>query len=449
VKLKVFFAKDGDCLLLTSADGHHVLVDGGRTSSFETQTQPALQELADKRTPLDLVVVSHIDADHISGIISLLQDVAAWAVHDFQVTDGKNPTFPEPTRPRPPKINGLWHNSWRAQLGDLAGPISALATQVSEAMELAPDSAAESTGPARIAVDSIADLAESITGGIQLMRLVDDQTPVSRNAGFENSLVRLRDPVHRERVGSTTLTVLGPTEEHLEKLRDEWRQWLQRLLGSGRPIQPRAGDRRGSADGQGLSLDDLQLAGEPTSVDEAEALIGSIGTAAEIIEKTKSATVTPPNRASITLLAEEDGKTCLLTGDAAEEELLEGLTATGHLAEGRPFRCNLVKVQHHGSENNLSKNFADQVLADHYVFCADGAHGNPNPSVIATIIESRLKAPGRFTIWFNCSENRTITNRREALGAAIKESQEAASQHPNLIDVKVLDDQQPFLDVQL
>jgi hypothetical protein len=83
------------------------------------------------------------------------------------------------------------------------------------------------------------------------------------------------------------------------------------------------------------------------------------------------------------------------------------------------------------------------------VFCADGAHGNPNPSVIATIIESRLKAPGRFTIWFNCSENRTITNRREALGAAIKEAQEAASQHPNLIDVNVLDDQQPFLDVQL
>jgi hypothetical protein len=316
-------------------------------------------------------------------------------------------------------------------------------------MELAPDSAAESTGAARIAVDSIADLAESITGGIQLMRLVDDQTPVSRNAGFENSLVRLRDPVHRERVGSTTLTVLGPTEEHLEKLRDEWRQWLQHLLGLGRPIRPPAGDRRGSADGQGLSLDDVQLAGGPASVDEAVALIGSIGTAAEIIEKTKSATVTPPNRASITLLAEEDGKTCLLTGDAAEEELLEGLTAAGHLAEGRPFRCNLVKVQHHGSENNLSTNFADQVLADHYVLCADGAHGNPNPSVIATIIESRLKAPGRFTIWFNCSENRTITNRREALGAAIKEAQEAASQHRNLIDVKVLDDQQPSFDVQL
>lgn len=447
MKLDVFFAKDGDCLLLTSADGHHILVDGGRTASFESQTRPVLQDLADHGAPLDLVVVSHIDADHISGIIPLLQDVAAWEVHDFQVKEGHNPTFPQPKRPRPPEIHGLWHNSWRAQFDDLAGPISAIAMQISEAIELAPRSDAASTGPARIALTSIVDLTESISDGIELMSLVDDQTPVPRNKGFKNKLVRLRKPIQRRHFGSITLTVLGPTEEHLERLRKEWREWLEDLLGSGRQAGPR-GDGQGSADGPGLGLDDLLLAGPPTSRGEAEALISSISTAAEIIAETNSARVTPPNRASITLLAEEDGKTCLLTGDAAEDELIEGLTAAGRLADG-PFRCDIVKVQHHGSENNLSKKFADRVLADHYVFCGDGAHGNPNPRVIATIIESRLKAPGPFTMWFNCSQDRTIASRREALGAAIQEAQDAASQHPDRIEVKVLNDPQPSFAIEL
>jgi hypothetical protein len=422
VKLKVFFAGDGDCLLLTSGDGRHVLVDGGRRGSFERQTRPLLLDMAAGGTAIELVVVSHIDADHISGVISLLEDVAAWAVHDFQVNEGGNPTFPEPARPRPPAIGGLWHNSWRAQLGDLAGPIEALAATVSEAMELAAPGAAAGSGAARRAIESVAGLAESIPDGIRLLRLVDDQTPISRNASFGSKLVRLRRPVHTEQVGTTTLTVLGPSEKHLRRLRDEWRDWLER--------QPQP------------------AGGGPTSVDEAHAVLGSIATAAEVIEQTNPARVTPPNRASITLLAEEDGRTCLLTGDAAEEELLEGLSAAGRLADG-PFRCDVLKVQHHGSEFNLSQVFAGQVLADHYVFCADGAHGNPNPSVVKTIVESRLDAAGPFTIWFNCSERRAIPQRRTAMAAAIREARAAASRHRDRITVEVLDDDRPFFEIEL
>jgi hypothetical protein len=422
VKLKVFFAGDGDCLLLTSGDGRHVLVDGGRRGSFERQTRPLLLDMAASGTPIELVVVSHIDADHISGVISLLEDEAAWAVHDFQVNEGGNPTFPEPARPRPPAIGGLWHNSWRAQLGDLAGPIEALAATVSAAMELADPGAAAGSGAARRALESAAGLAESIPDGIRLLQLVDDQTPISRNASFGSKLVRLRRPAHTEQVGTTTLTVLGPSEKHLRRLRDEWRDWLER--------QPQP------------------AGGGPTSVDEAHAVLGSIASAAEVIERTNPARVTPPNRASITLLAEEDGRTCLLTGDAAEEELLEGLSAAGRLADG-PFRCDVLKVQHHGSEFNLSQVFAGQVLADHYVFCADGAHGNPNPSVVKTIVESRLDAAGPFTIWFNCSERRAIPQRRKAMAAAIREARAAASRHRDRITVEVLDDDRPCFEIEL
>jgi hypothetical protein len=75
MKLKVFFARMGTPPA-TSADGHHVLVDGGRTSSFG-QTQPALQELADTRTPLDLL--SSATLTLTTSPIIRCWDVAAWA----------------------------------------------------------------------------------------------------------------------------------------------------------------------------------------------------------------------------------------------------------------------------------------------------------------------------------------------------------------------------------
>ncbi|HET9872813.1 MAG TPA: hypothetical protein VFP89_09490 [Propionibacteriaceae bacterium] len=109
-----------------------------------------------------------------------------------------------------------------------------------------------------------------------------------------------------------------------------------------------------------------------------------------------------------------------------------------------------LKVQHHGSEYNLSRAFASKVLAEHYVLCADGAHGNPNPSVIKTIIDTRLAAdPRPFTIWFNCSENRTIAGRRIALGAAIREAREAQALHPDVISVEVLADDRSFFEIEL
>ena len=44
MRLEVFHAADGDCLLLSSG-GHHVLIDGGRAGTFADNTQPRLQEL--------------------------------------------------------------------------------------------------------------------------------------------------------------------------------------------------------------------------------------------------------------------------------------------------------------------------------------------------------------------------------------------------------------------
>jgi hypothetical protein len=382
MKLKVFFASDGDCLLLSSRDGRHALIDGGRSGTFQKEAWPVLRDLS----TIDLLIVSHIDSDHISGILWLTNLLAEWELFDHQRGPGANPDIRAPKEPRPPKIERFWHNAWRAQLGDLAGPIEG---QISDV--------AATDGHAR-------DLAVSIPEGVELMRTVEHATPLDRNADFGGGLVIRKSPPKVVELGTTSLTVLGPGRKDLERLREEWRKWLEQA---------------------------------PTGPEEAATIIPSV----------HASQVTPPNRASITLLAEEDGRTCLLTGDAGEPELLDGLKAARKLSRGR-FRCNVLKVQHHGARDNLSVKFARAVLADHYVFCADGNHHNPEPDVVKTIAETRTaEDPGRpFTLWFNCTPSRTRSSRRDAMRAAIEEAKAAARAHPE-ITVEVLERRAPFFEL--
>lgn len=443
MKLKVFYASDGDCLLLTSSDGHCALIDGGRGSSFREGAWPEFEALAKAKQAIDLVVVSHIDADHISGILWLMKTVAAWAVYDYQTTDGGNRTFPEPAITRPPEIKNLWHNSWRAQLGDLAGPIEAYVNQVNDGLATAAFDRSAASPEAVDMIDALEGLAESIPEGIELLRIVDNDTPVPRNKTFKD-LVLLQRPLHVEKLGSARLTVIGPARKHLERLQKEWRKWLSTPAGRA-AARTQPPDVRGPGLGLGLGGTDVLTAGavEPT---HGEQLVASLAAAAEIIAETDPTNVTPPNRASITLLAEEGRRTCLLTGDAAEEEILEGLEAAGRIVNGR-FWCNVVKVQHHGSEHNVSEDFAGTVLADQYLFCADGNNENPDPSVVKTVIDTRRGIdPRPFTIWFNCSPERTLPSRRKAMRAAIKEAEAAARRYPT-ITVNVLDDAKPFFEI--
>jgi beta-lactamase superfamily II metal-dependent hydrolase len=448
VKLKVFFAGDGDCLLLTSADGHHALIDGGRTDPFRKNAWPVLQTFAAAGERIDLVIVSHIDADHISGVLWLMRQVAAWTRFDFQTNEGNNPNpkLKPPKVPRPPRIDALWHNSWRAQLGALADPVEALVGRVSDGLETA---SYKQTRPAMEAIGALQDLAESIPDGIDLLRTVDEDTPVARNAGFKQDLVMLRDPLHVETLGSMKLRVIGPGKQHLKELQDEWRKWLDTAAGKKAAREQAEIPTRRDAQGPSLGVTGHDfLEARATERAEAEALVTSIAENVEIIHTTDPTEVTPPNRASITVLAEESGRTCLLTGDAAEEEILDGLKAAKRL-DGGPFRCNVVKVQHHGSEFNLSETFAKQVIGEHYVFCADGANENPDPAVVKTVVETRLAVdPSPFTVWFNCSPKRTLPNRRASLRAGIAEATNVAATRPE-VTVNVLADDEPFFEIDV
>ena len=52
----------------------------------------------------------------------------------------------------------------------------------------------------------------------------------------------------------------------------------------------------------------------------------------------------------------------LLTGDARGDQIVDGLRAAARLTNGT-FEVDVLKVPHHGSENNIDSDFVEAVIA--------------------------------------------------------------------------------------
>ncbi|WP_418961140.1 ComEC/Rec2 family competence protein [Streptomyces tritici] len=73
LRLTMLPAEDGDCLLLEYGNDdftRRVLVDGGRRGTYR-RIRPLLAGLDG---PIDVLVVTHVDQDHILGVLALLND---------------------------------------------------------------------------------------------------------------------------------------------------------------------------------------------------------------------------------------------------------------------------------------------------------------------------------------------------------------------------------------
>ncbi|HEX5015930.1 MAG TPA: MBL fold metallo-hydrolase [Candidatus Limnocylindrales bacterium] len=392
MRLRVYQSGKGDCLLLTSADGHHMLVDGGMPDAYVDHVAAAMGDLAAAGEQLDLVYVSHIDQDHVGGVLRLFDDAVAWRVFDFQTANG-NPAFPAPKRPRPPEVGKVWHNAFAEQIGRNAGAIGNL---------LAASAAALSGADEDELIDLAgrhADLSTSINEAIRLSRRLDaEQLGIPTNPEFGGRLAMVRDEVQSFPLGGVDLTLIGPFARDLRRLRTEWNQWL-------RDNKKALADIREDAERDAERLEASEL---------DRALFPFLEEAKKLGER---AYVTAPNLASIMLLADEAGTTVLLTGDGHRDDILAGLKAAGRLQAGGGLHVEVLKVQHHGSENNIDDDFCQTITADDYVFCGNGEHENPDLDVLRAILRSRLGTASErsanpevgqpFRFWFNSSSSAT------------------------------------------
>lgn len=364
-----------------------MLIDGGMSTSMREHGRDAIHKIVGER-PLEAIYVSHVDDDHISGVLELLRGALDWKVYDFHVANGEN--VREPKFPRPPAIRNIWHNSFRDQIGKNTGPVEDLLAAAAPALLATGEPSIMEYGA------ELMQIAQSVPQAIEVSQLVGDDLlgiPVNRIPGSQHDgeLLMVRENQKAFPLGSLKLTIVGPTKDELTNLRDGWNNWL-------RENRERVKELRATLKKRVEEFSEASLTGSPFDLRDWNG-----------IEDYKG--VTAPNIASLLFMVEEDGVRLLLTGDAQQDSILRGLKAHDFLNGDGACHLDVLKVQHHGSEHNADTAFCRAVSADHYVFCGNGSHTNPEVSVVKLFFEARCgsqkvrakAAPdGRpFKFWFS------------------------------------------------
>jgi hypothetical protein len=313
--LEAIKAKHGDCLLLhwgTDYDPKLALIDGGPNRVYAQFLKPRLMELASQRgqTPLklDLTMVSHIDEDHIAGLLDLAEEIENQDV--------------------PVQIDLLWHNSLEGLLEErLEGRSSNITAAVSSRF---PGMQDDHNPWMQMVLASVPQGQELHAFAIR-MGIYD-----TMNAPYHPLIIA--DPLQRPAdIDGLSLTVVCPAAAEVEKLRRKW----------------------------------VKLRKEGITADYSDR--------------------SPYNLSSIVVVAEYEGKRMLLTGDARGDLIIQGLRQRNLLLNDNDrVHFDLLKLPHHGSNNNVEEEFFRRVTADIYVVSGDCIrHPNPNEDAMHWLATAR------------------------------------------------------------
>lgn len=193
-------AEYGDCLLITYGTArkpHRILVDGGTPKTLP-RLVARLRALPEKERHFELVLVTHIDDDHIGGMLALLkQNLITW--DDF------------------------WFNGWHHLAPGRVPPVAD-----GETIPGLPSKGK----PAVLSPKQGRDLASM---------LYADPEELAWNVEFNGGAVVVPDTGPLPTVtleGGMKLTLLSPLQVNLTRLDQRWPEALRDYLRPARPVRP-------------------------------------------------------------------------------------------------------------------------------------------------------------------------------------------------------------------
>lgn len=209
--LEALQAGTGDSLILHFGDEkspRFIVIDGGPKDIYDASLKPRLEQLAskfgkgdDRKLNLAMVMLSHIDDDHIHGIVDWMTDLSEGDASE-QV---------------PINIERFWYNSFKDVLGRLPKELLPRTASMPEAV----GAWVASTGLTDVRSQAV---LASFKQGNQLFGLVKQLGfPLNEELG---GFISTDNGKTKVKVGPLTLTVLSPNNERLKALYAEWRDYI-------------------------------------------------------------------------------------------------------------------------------------------------------------------------------------------------------------------------------
>lgn len=365
ITIELFPAGNGDAILI-SFDTKLILVDTGFVSTFRDHLKPRLKELHNQGRRLSKFIVTHIDADHISGAIAFIKENG---VADDPGIIG---------------IDEIWFNSYRhlmlneKETGTFDGAVPYIPI---------------SGGAESLNADNDEQLVSHKQGtslGSQILK-----NKYAWNTTFNGASVKADQPFEVNGNDGFKLTLLGPTQDALDNIADDWYTYLKKIF------QGKINEDAFFDDAFEKMMEEMRQAElAKVILDQEELVSASGGWVEEHAVEWEREDSSPTNGSSITFLLEYQGKKLLFLGDAIPSEVEKQLKKL--MPEDQfPLKVDVLKVAHHGAWANNSPELLNRIRANFYLFSSNGRrHHHPHFETMAWILKKHGAASAK-TFVFN------------------------------------------------
>ena len=360
LSIEMLRAKDGDALWLEYGldEVNSILIDGGR----ECAQSAICERIKGLNKPLTLLVLSHIDADHLEGAIRLLS----------RPTDGLC-------------VDQVWYNGFHHLFSQVDGD----STLRGPAFRATEDDLPRSPLQGEVVSALLCKLGLERVWNLPVMH-----GPMCIKEGEPLPVFILP--------GELRLTLLSPSSSSLSNLRALWKKSL-----NSEHLWPSVGD------GFSADLPEIETRIACPNIDNDDAVRGG----ADVTLDTGIA-----NGSSIAFLAEFHGLSALMLADAHAPQIESSIRQLLHVRKKSRLTVDALKLSHHGSRRNMTPALAQLVDARHVLISTNGAiHGHPDPESINQLIaESRRKMTFHFNYPSACRPELAalITRAGHLVGAA-------------------------------
>lgn len=210
-------ARKGDCLLVhygSKGDPGLAVIDGGPSQVYQPHLRPRLQEIrkarklgSDASLVVDLLMVSHIDDDHINGILELTKELV---------------TAQDLKKPKLLKIRSFWHNTFDDIIGNKPDELLAAVTASFGVAALGGNPDAEGLDPGAAMVLASIDQGFHLRNDARKLKL-----PL--NPEFQGKLVMAASQGNNIDMGKgLKITVAGPMQTELLALQKDHDKFLKK-----------------------------------------------------------------------------------------------------------------------------------------------------------------------------------------------------------------------------
>ncbi|WP_338357460.1 MBL fold metallo-hydrolase [Yeosuana marina] len=341
--IKFYPALNGDSILIR-VDDYVMLIDGGYVNTFNKFIKPELIEINSKGGYVNHIVVTHIDKDHISGIIKLLEE------------NNKSSFI---------GIKNVWHNSFK------------------HIKQFNPDIKFSGKSVRELKTDY--KLREERTDAVNDISAIQGSTLASVlfecnfnwNTEFDGKAISVDNKKTINLTDEISLKLLSPSREKLSALNLDWKK---ELYSKGYSTTEDLEEFSEIAFESLIAMQKEQKLLRKKNVSVSSLNIEELANSAFFED------ITSANGSSIAFIIEHKKKKLLFLADAHPSVIIDNLKLH-YKKQDYPLYFDIIKISHHGSHKNTSLELLKLITSQKYVFSTNGKiHNHPDKETISRII---------------------------------------------------------------